>query len=70
MDIAQGMEDSEHREFISEYVAGIFEGTNDTNSQEAWLNDLDETYKPEFYWLKTYDLAGKVCSSPSCLTVY
>lgn len=53
-----GMEDKDSREFINEFVANIFEGVKQHNYSEAWLNDLDEIYRGQFYHLKSFDMAG------------
>jgi hypothetical protein len=47
-----------NREGMAEYVANLFDGINTQNEREAWLNDLDEVYKPQLYHLKSLDMAS------------
>jgi len=49
---------SNPREMLSEFVANLFDGMNTQNEREAWLNDLNEVYKPQIYFLKSLDLAA------------
>lgn len=48
----------DNTESVSEYLTSFFEGVKQGNASEAWLNDLDDIYNAQFYFLKALDVAG------------
>jgi hypothetical protein len=48
-----------NHESVGEFVSNIFEGVRQSNASEAWLNDLDEVYQAQFYFLRSFDMASK-----------
>lgn len=42
-------------EAVGEFISNTFEGVRKLNASEAWLNDLNEVYNAQFYYLKTFD---------------
>lgn len=48
---------AKNHESVGEFVSNIFEGVRQANAAEAWLNDLDEVYRAQFYYLKSFDFA-------------
>ena len=44
---------------MGEFISNTFEGVRKANASEAWLNDLNEVYNAQFYYLKTFDYTGK-----------
>jgi len=54
--IAESLVIKGNTESVSEFVAGLFESTKQTNANEAWMNDLDEVYRAQFYQLKWFDM--------------
>lgn len=45
-------------EAMGEFVNTIFDSVRQNNANEAWLNDLDEVYRAQFYFLKTFDMCS------------
>ena len=51
---------AKNHESVGEFVSNIFEGVRQANAAEAWLNDLDEVYRAQFYYLKSFDFASNI----------
>ncbi len=55
----EGIEDKDKREFIQEFVGQMFNDLKEQRYLEAWSFDLNDIYKPQIYYLKSLDLAGR-----------
>ena len=55
----EGIEDKDRREFIQEFVGQLCTDLKEHRYLEAYANDLNDIYKPQIYYLRSLDLAGK-----------